>query len=127
MFTPLADRFGSRIAFANGDMDPPEGAGVVKVGRKIGADESFKVSFEDVNWFPNNGEINVQVELFPNGDIIFCYGSGEMGTQSHTSRMAAGVENFDLGKAFPIPDAPFDSDGITTEWPTNSCWKFQMP
>jgi hypothetical protein len=114
--------FGSRIAFAASDINPPRG-GTVKVGRKSGADESFKVSFEDVNWYPNNGEVNVQVELFPNGDIIFCYGSGEMAGR----QMAAGVENSDLGKAFPIPGDPFNSDGITTEWPTDSCWKFNMP
>eukprot|EP00979_Chaetoceros_neogracilis_P019096 scaffold11750_cov369-Chaetoceros_neogracile.AAC.1 len=114
------DGFGSRIAFANGDMNPPVG-GAVKVGRKSGADASFKVSFEDVNWFSNHGEVNVQVELFPNGDIIFCYGSGEMGIGPNNSRMAAGVENFDLGKAFPIRDDPFNSsNGITTEWPTDS-------
>jgi len=123
---PIGSYNKPRIAFANGDMNPSEG-GEVKVGRKSGADKSFKVSFEDIQWYDDDEEINVQVELFPNGDIIFCYGSGEMGTQSNTSRMAAGVENFDLGKAFPIPDAPFDSDGIMTEWPTDSCWKFQMP
>jgi hypothetical protein len=116
-------RFAPRIAFANGDINPPVGAGAVKIGRKSGADESFKVSFEDVNWYFNNGEVNVQVELFPNGDIIFCYGNGAMAGR----QMAAGVEDFDLGKAFPIPDDPFNSFGITTEWPSKSCWKFQMP
>jgi hypothetical protein len=122
----IGDYSGSRIAFANCDLDPRRGA--VKVGRKSGADESFKVSFEDVNWFLSDEEINVQVELFPNGDIIFCYGSGEMGSYYYGDvSMVAGVENFDLGNAFPIPDDPFNSDGITTEWPTNSCWKFQMP
>jgi hypothetical protein len=132
----IGDYSGSRIAFANGDLDPSAG-GAVKVGRKSsGADESFKVSFEGVKWFNTHGEINVQVELFPNGDIIFCYGSGEMITQDYDDDlyddgevrpMAAGVEDSDLDKAFPIPDAPFNLDGRTTEWPTNSCWKFQMP
>jgi hypothetical protein len=120
----------SRISFARGDLDPTAGAGAVKVGRKSGADESFKVSFEDIQWYGDDEEINVQVELFPNGDIIFCYGSGEMGVYYYNGEvrpMAAGVENSDLGNAFPIPDDPFNSGGITTEWPTNSCWKFQMP
>jgi hypothetical protein len=119
---------GSGISFANGDLDPSAG-GAVKVGRKSGADESFKVSFEDIQWYDDDEEINVQVELFPNGDIIFCYGSGEMGDyyNGNPREMVAGVENSDLGKAFPIPDDPFDSFGRTTEWPTNSCWKFQMP
>jgi len=126
----IGDYSGSRIAFANGDLDPSAG-GAVKVGRKSGADESFKVSFEDIKWYLSDEENNVQVELFPNGDIIFCYGSGDMGNEaigddlSLSRVMAAGVENFDL--AFPIPDDPFDSDGRTTEWPTDSCWKFQMP
>jgi hypothetical protein len=121
----ISDFSGSRIAFANGDL----GGGAVKVGRKSGADESFKVSFENIQWFTRSAEINVinvQVELFPNGDIIFCYGSGEMDGPTN-SRMVAGVENSDLGKAFEIPDYPFDSFGITFEWPTDSCWKFQMP
>jgi len=121
---------GSRIAFANVDINPSAG-GAVKVGRKSGADESFKVSFEDVKLFINQGLVNVQVELFPNGDIIFVYGSGEItgnvfGT-SNPHRVAAGVENPDLGKAFPAPYDPFDSNGITTEWPTDTCWRFQMP
>eukprot|EP00979_Chaetoceros_neogracilis_P012704 scaffold3450_cov287-Chaetoceros_neogracile.AAC.1 len=129
----IGDYSGSRIAFANTDLNPSPyyvGAGAVKVGRKSGADESFEVSFEDVKWYGSDEVINVQVELFPNGDIIFCYGNGNMAGNDYYGnplRMAAGVENFDLGKAFPIPDDPFHSDGITTEWPTDSCWKFQMP
>jgi hypothetical protein len=141
--------YGSRIAFANGRIhhdyyNDYYGGGAVKVGRKSGADESFKVSFEDVKWRSDgmgdggDGEINVQVELFPNGDIIFCYGSGEMGSYDDdeyyeggrpTQRMVAGVDNSDLDKhgSFPIPDDPFYMYGYTDEWPTDSCWKFQMP
>eukprot|EP00979_Chaetoceros_neogracilis_P005407 scaffold984_cov281-Chaetoceros_neogracile.AAC.22 len=60
-------------------------------------------------------EINVH---FPNGDIIFCYGSGVMSIEYYDDDvyygngdgrvMAAGVGNLNLGKAFPIPDDPFD-------------------
>jgi hypothetical protein len=128
---PIGDYFyGSRIAFANADINF-DSFGVIKVGRKSGADKSFKISFENTVWYGHSGDkINVQVELFPNGDIIFCYGNGNMaGTDYYGDplAMAAGVENFDIGKAFPIPGDTFNSDGITTEWPTDSCWKFQMP
>jgi hypothetical protein len=128
-FLAVGDYYsGSYIIFSRtlSALDPSAG-GAVKVGRKeSGADESFKVSFENIQG-RNTGLVNVQVELFPNGDIIFCYGSGEV---PYNSLMIAGVENSDLGKAFPafpIPGDTFDSNGRTFEWPTDSCWKFQMP
>eukprot|EP00979_Chaetoceros_neogracilis_P011509 scaffold2883_cov171-Chaetoceros_neogracile.AAC.2 len=130
-FYPIGSyTFGSRIAFANVDINPSRG-GAVKVGRKGGADESFKVSFEDVPLYFNQGLVNVQLELFPDGDIIFRYGSGEITGNNVQSgnpyRVAAGVENLDLGKVFPATHDPFDSNGLTTEWPTDTCWRFQMP
>ena len=92
--------------------------------------DSFKVSFEGVKWDGGVGEINAQVELFPNGDIIFCYGSGDMAGDS----MTANLEKSSTSAEYPITDSPFDEDGrgnrgvgFTSVWPTESCWKFLMP
>jgi predicted outer membrane repeat protein len=133
----IGEDFDTAILFAGREINPSAG-GAIKVGRnKSGADESFKVSFEDIYWrnddeeYNGDGEVNVQVELFPNGDIIFCYGRSATGNDATgTSRkMYVGVEvKVDLYDEFvSIPYDPFNSDGWTTEWPTNSCWKFQMP
>jgi hypothetical protein len=72
------------------------------------------------------GNVQAQVKLFANGDIIFCYG-GDGSTGSPFNYFAAGVEDSRIPDAYPIPDSPFNGDGISNEWPANTCWKFHMP
>ena len=109
----------ARIAFVQEDIDPPEGGSVKYLVKS--SPSSLKISFEDVKFYPRDGLVQAQVELFPNGDILFCYGEGDMAS----NRFAAGVETQDA--AYPIPDSPFNAVGITSVWPTDTCWRFQMP
>ena len=113
---------GARIAFVQHHLYPPEGGAVKYLVKSSPA--SLKVSFEDVHVLGTNGFVQAQVELFANGDIIFCYGDGDM---AFGDSFAAGVEDSRFPNAYPIPDAPFDSDGITYVWPGKKCWKFHMP
>jgi hypothetical protein len=76
------------------------------------------------------------VELFPEGDIVFCYGNGTIegnatenyfDDEYYINTFAAGVEDPD-GGAYPMPFLPFDADsGLTSVWPSEKCWKFLMP
>ena len=126
---PIGSYGGARIALVQEDLYPP-GGGAVKYLVKS-SPPSLKVSFEDVKFHDWSvvggiGNIQAQVELFANGDIIFCYGDGDMG--SPFNYFAAGVEdNSCHDVAYPIPDPSFNDAGITNEWPANICWKFNMP
>jgi len=117
---------GKRIAFVQTDLYPPGGGTVQYFVNSSPA--SLKVSFEDVKFYDGDeggiGSVQSQVELFANGDIIFCYGEGEM---VYGDSFAAGVEDSRCHVAYPIPDAPFNGEGITYAWPLNTCWKFHMP
>jgi len=123
----FADKIGSyvgkRIAFVQEDIDPPEGGSVKYLIKS--SPSSIKIAFEDVKFYPFNGLVQVQVELFENGrNVLICYG-GE--GDNAGSFFAAGVEDSTIGVAYPIPDSPFNGDGITSTWPADKCWKFVMP
>ena len=120
---------GKRIAFVRQNLVPQLSGAVKYVVKKSPA--SLQVSFEDVKFHDLNevggiGNVQAQVELFANGDIIFCYG-GDGSTGSPFNYFAAGVEDNSCHVAYPIPETPFNEVGITNEWPANRCWKFHMP
>ena len=126
--TEIGDYVGKRIAFVQEHIDPREGGSVKYLIKS--SPSSIKIAFEDVKFYyspnPNlggNGLIQVQVELFENGNILLCYGEGD----NAENTFAAGVEDSTIGAAYPIPDSPFDGDGFTSDWPADKCWKFVMP
>jgi len=122
---PIGSYNGARIALVQQNLNPRAGGTVKYLFNSSPA--SLKVSFEDVKFYDGDeggiGSVQSQVELFANGDIIFCYGDGDLGL----NYFAAGVEDSRCHVAYPIPDAPFDADGIAKEWPKKKCWKFHMP
>jgi hypothetical protein len=62
--------------------------------------------------------VNVQAELFPNGSVNICWGSGNTAGNS----IAAGLEDKGLGLYFPaVGDTFSGSNGITNAWPTDYC------
>ena len=129
MMEPIGTYHGKRIAFVRQDLIPQLSGTVKYLVKKSPA--SLQVSFEDVKFYDWNvpggiGNVQAQVELFANGDIIFCYG-GDGFTGSPFNYFAAGVEDHSCHVAYPIPDSPFNEDGITSIWPANRCWKFHMP
>ena len=62
--------------------------------------------------FGGEGLINVQVELFENGDILLCYGEGG---DTDTGGFSAGVEDFSYLKHL-ITDPPFGDEVIWISW-----------
>lgn len=85
-----------RIAFVQEDVYPPSG-GDILVSRSM-EPLSFKVTFNDIYFFGDRSRGHTSVELFPNGDIILCYGTGSLvGGDS----FAAGVED-PVGIAYPV-------------------------
>ena len=73
--------------------------------------------------------MNAQAELFANSAVNICYGEGDMAEQV----FAAGIEGGGVNDpywnggdvAIPLSDDEFfDSDGITSSWPTNKCYYF---
>ena len=108
--------------------DPGQG-GSVKYLIKTG--DSIKISFEDVpfhEYYGNNegvGNVQAQMELFQNGDIIICYGLGDLPEGYSIGTGVTGVET--LGTTYFIPDPPFNGDYATYAWPECQCWKFLMP
>jgi hypothetical protein len=116
-----------RIAVAQEDLNPrTSGEIATLVKRGVG---SIVVSWENVSFYYDQGNVNAQAELFANGAVNICYGEGNMGGQ----RFSAGIEGgggsdpYWNGDAVVLPlsdDEHFNSDGITSSWPTNKCYSF---
>lgn len=72
-------------------------------------------SFETVNIDPGNGQINVQVELYPNGDFDIRWGTFEIGnTILDIAEVYAGINSFAPNRpAAPAIGPGFDSDGTS--------------
>ena len=81
------------------------------------------MSFEE-----GDGIVQVQIELFQNGDVLICYGEGDI---PEGNEFRAGIKqdytSGDSGVTYPIEDPLFDEDGYTRDWPECKCWKFKMP
>ena len=98
--------------------------------------DSLMVSWEDVQFYSemtygntgSSGNVNVQAELFANGAVNICYGEGGIGVNT----FAAGIEGGGVNDpywdrdavAYPVLGLPFNSVGITSQWPTNTCYCF---
>jgi len=123
---------GKRIAFVQDCLSIAFGGSVkYVVNTSSGSCPSIKISFEGLS-FGSTGQINVQVELFENGNIIICYGEGD----NAGNIFVAGIEDSDIGAEY-FPFAGFDDvillarelpiGGIAFKWPTNRCYEFVMP
>ena len=111
------------IAFVRGLLDPSAGGSAGQYLVKSST-SSLKISFEDVKWTGGDGNVQAQVELFPNGDILICYGRGDL---ARNGLFYAGILD-STGVAYrTIPDLPFNVNGFTRFWPECKCWKFKMP
>ena len=64
--------------------------------------------------------------MLANGDdIVLNYCDHDCIKFENKNYFAAVVEDSTLGKAFPIPGPPFNSNVITTDWPpADKCWTF---
>ena len=114
-----------RIAVAKEDLNPRSGGNVATL-INMGTG-SVVISWEQVNFYRSVGDVNAQAELFANDAVNICYGEGDMA--GHV--FAAGTEGGGVNDpywnggdvAIPISDDEyFDSDGITSSWPTNKCY-----
>jgi hypothetical protein len=113
-----------RIAVAQEDFYPAvrgDVATFVKAGHG-----SIVISWEDVAFYFNSGNANAQAELFENGAVNICYGEGDNAGNSFAAGMEGGGPNDPYWNrdavALPLGDEHFNSDGITTSWPTNKCY-----
>jgi hypothetical protein len=125
---PIGDYGRPRIAVAQADLYPEAGDGIfVKSGRR-----SIMVSWENVPFFINGGEVNAQAELFANGAVNICYGEGNI---PDGESFAAGIEGggdlvpYFKGDAVAIPLSDDDYFDATTGiadyiWPMNKCYCF---
>ena len=76
---------------------------------------SVVISWEDYKYGGAEQNSNVQATLFSNGDITFCYGSGDTNGASIFSFLTKVPGDF-----VPVDVAPFASSGISDTWPTNN-------
>mmetsp|Transcript_640 Transcript_640/g.1267 ORF Transcript_640/g.1267 Transcript_640/m.1267 type:complete len:480 (+) Transcript_640:242-1681(+) len=117
-----------RIAVAQEDLDPSYnpsydprydplyGGGVYIKTADDG--NSVTSSWENVPHYGTPGTfVNAQVTLHKTGDITFCYGTGNTGSNS----IAAGLEDDASSLAFPMPLDGFDAQGVSTSFPQNTC------
>jgi hypothetical protein len=116
-----------RIAVAQEDLHPGTG-GDISTLVKTGPD-SIMVSWENVRFYYDRGSVNAQAELFANGAVNICYGEGNTAGNSFAAGIEGGGRNdpYWSGDAVAIPlpdDEHFNSNGITSSWPTNKCYCF---
>ena len=71
------------------DLDPTAG-GSIKYLQKS-SPSSLKISFEDVKWTGGNGFVQAQMELFENGDVLICYGTGDTAGNELTAVMISDI------------------------------------
>ena len=78
--------------------------------------ENFNIGDEETQAESNS---NAQVTLFSNGDVTFCYGSGDTGDdRAIVARMSARIGSNPTERVNVDTD-PF-TDGISDTWPTNN-------
>jgi hypothetical protein len=110
------------IALVADDLNPGFGTSTGGIYTLVqGTSSSFIVSWEDVA-FSGDGEgtVNAQVELFPDGKMFMCWGTGVIPqNRKFEARLDPGDGGLD--SAFPVTGGPFSADGIVTDYPTNEC------
>ena len=90
--------------------------------------DSIIISYESVAFFSNTGTVNVQATLSSDGSVSICFGVGD----NVNNALASGIEGGENDELFPngpavvspLPGFPFDSDGISFEWPSDRCYCF---
>jgi hypothetical protein len=92
----------------------------------LAEDEKLTVSWEKIFFDAECCDtlINAQATLYPNGDVLVCWGSGNI----IDDVIYAGI--WDLSRAsdidFPMLGDPFWDTGQAEEWPTNQCRTFKF-
>jgi hypothetical protein len=83
---------------------------------------SFILEFNNIRWFLGTGFVNVQVEVWPDGDTEIRHGTASTSGNNH----ACGLEDDSIGVALPCAGSPYGSTGVTSggAWPTNQCRNF---
>jgi hypothetical protein len=80
---------------------------------------SYIVSWENVAFSGVGGNVNAQVQLFPDdGTVFICWGEGTM-PPGVTIQARLDFPDHDL--YFPVTGGPFSSSGSATAYPTNEC------
>ena len=125
--------FSPRIALTTADLTLSETENAhVYIKRSA---TSTIISIENNRFYARNELFNVQAHLFPNGSVNICFGEGDMNTDPdapYGNEFVSGLEGGNNDELYggprvaaPLPGAPFDDVGITTEWPTvGSCYCF---
>jgi hypothetical protein len=110
-----------RIAVAQEDLYPGISAGAIYA---LDTGSSFIIDFNNIVFFGGGGNVQAQVELFPNGDIQIRWGQ----VLSDGSSIAVGVEDDTRvpQDAVPATGAPFLADGIAANpnMPQDQCRGF---
>jgi hypothetical protein len=96
----------------------------------VGSIASIMVSWETFVFVNGIGAGNAQAELFADGAVNICYGSGTTAADFNNG-FAAGIEGgtndpywHGGAVAIPLNDQYFKSQGITSSWPTSECYCF---
>jgi hypothetical protein len=109
-----------RIAVAQEDLYPPTGGGIYA----LDTGSSFIIEYDNIPFYFDVGNVQAQVELFPNGDIQIRWGQ----VLSDGSSIAVGVEDDTRipQDAVPATGAPFVGDGIANNpnMPQDQCRSF---
>ncbi|KAL3932836.1 MAG: hypothetical protein SGARI_003857, partial [Bacillariaceae sp.] len=109
-----------RISVAQADtLADTDISAISNVYTQLGVDgTSMTISWEFVRFFGSQTDfVNAQVTLFKNGNVFFCWGEGNLESNS----FAAGLEDDGFSLAYPVPLPGFDSQGITDTFPSNQC------
>ena len=91
--------------------------------------DSIMISWENSEFLCAGGNVNAQAELFANGAVNICYGTGNIAYGTFPAGIEGGGVNdaywTEGAVAYPLPGSPFNSTtGKTSEWPTNKCYCF---
>jgi hypothetical protein len=118
-----------RIAVSNADLNLIDGNVYIKRSAT-----STVISYENAKFLGRDEIFNVQAHLFPNGNVNICFGEGDINTDptAYKNKFVSGLEGGENDELYggplvaaPIPGAPFNDVGITSEWPTvGSCYCF---
>jgi hypothetical protein len=111
---------------AQTDIDRDQGGSVYAL-YKADPPQSHLVSFENYNFYASGGSVNVQAELFPNGNVNICFGRME---SSGSYSVAIGLQDDNRSVWLPAVDTFIDPNGIVTPAQMNNldgncyCWTF---
>jgi hypothetical protein len=113
-----------RIAVAQEDLNPGASLGAVYA---LDTGSSYIIDYSDIAFFGFPGNVQAQVELFPDGRVEIRWGQ----LVSDNDSIAVGVEDDTRipPAATPAAGAPFNSTGIApfTNLPQNQCRLFTPP